>query len=480
VKERAERRLGEVVGGKYKITRFLAAGGMGSVYEAQHTLVKRRFAVKFLHPDLARKRELLVRFQREAEAAGALESENVAAALDFGVTGDGAPFIVLEYLAGVSLERLLEVEGTLPAARATELVQQACRGVQAAHALGIVHRDLKPHNLFVCRREDGTDLLKVLDFGVAKLETLETSAATRTGTVLGTPSYMAPEQARGEKSVGHGADVYALGAILYELLSGKKPHPGASHNAILHHISTQPAVPLASACEGLAEGLVTVVEQALAAAPEDRPASAEAFGHALAPWVEHRAWPAPKLEATPAAREGESSSTELAPVAPLAEASGAPSLAVASLERERESSHPQRPPRPFIVLAGGASLLALGLFLSRGGAPPPQRSPVPPALAPAAAVTEVSHDEGRSRDVAAAPRARAPEPVAPLATGAPAPPRAVGLPAAEPAASSHRAARRSAPTPASRPGAKRENRGTLADAPAAPALFDSTNPYRAP
>ena len=472
MKDRAERRLGEVVGGKYKITRFLAAGGMGSVYEAQHTLVKRRFAVKFLHPDLARKRELLGRFQREAEAAGALESENVAAAVDFGVAGDGSPFIVMEYLGGVSLEHLLEAEGTLPAGRAADLVQQACRGVQAAHALGIVHRDLKPHNLFVCRREDGTDLVKVLDFGVAKLEALENSAATRTGTVLGTPSYMAPEQARGEKTVGHAADVYALGAILYELLSGKKPHPGASHNAILHHISTQPAVPLAAACEGLPEGLVAIVEQALAAAPEARPASAEAFGQALGPWALHRAWPAPKVDVTPAAREGESSSTELAPAAaPALQSSAAPSLAIASLERDRDSTRPHRPPRAFLALAGLATLVALAFFLGQRNAPSAGTSPPSAPLAP---VPDVNQPE-----VAAAPLGREPEPPASLATVAPAPAPAANVRAEEPAVSNPHRPRR-LPTSAPRAHPASEKGTPPADAPAAPALFDTNNPYRAP
>jgi serine/threonine-protein kinase len=309
-------RVDEVVGGKYRIVRFLASGGMGSVYEAHHTVVHRRFAVKFLHHDLALRRELLARFQREAEAAGALESEHVAAAVDFGIAADGAPYIVFEYLGGESLEHLLEREGRLPIERATHLVQQACRGIQAAHAAGIVHRDLKPHNLFVSRREDGADLLKVLDFGVAKLEFLEKSdAATRTGTVLGTPSYMSPEQARGEKNVDHLSDVYALGAILYELLSGKKPHPGDSHNAILHHIATQPALPLARAQQGLPDLLAAIVDAALAHDPVARPESAEALAVALAPWARAEVWPAGAPE-TSAPRHAEPSTTLLAPAEP--------------------------------------------------------------------------------------------------------------------------------------------------------------------
>jgi len=145
--------VGALVGGKYRIVRLLAHGGMGVVYEAHHAVVRRRFAIKFLRRDLAERREILTRFQREAEAAGALENENVAAAVDFGISDDGMPYIVMEYLVGESVGALLERAGCLPAQRACDLVMQACRGVEAAHAAGIVHRDLKPHNLFLCRRD---------------------------------------------------------------------------------------------------------------------------------------------------------------------------------------------------------------------------------------------------------------------------------------------------------------------------------------
>ena len=287
-------RLGEVVGGKYRIVRLLAAGGMGAVYEAQHAVVKRRFAVKFLHPELALRRDILARFQREAEAAGALESENVAAAVDFGIAADGTPYIIMEYLVGESLAELLEREGRLPAARAADLVAQACRGIEAAHRAGIVHRDLKPRNLFVCRRQDGTDLVKVLDFGVAKLEALdENTAATHTGAVLGTAAYMAPEQARGDKQIDHRADVYALGAILYELVSGRRPHPGESQNAILYHISTQPVVPLETVDPGLPAALAATATRALAHDPEARFPSAAELADALVAVANRQVWPAP-------------------------------------------------------------------------------------------------------------------------------------------------------------------------------------------
>jgi len=284
------KKVGEIVGGKYRLVRYLASGGMGDVYEAQHTVVKRRFAVKLLHAELATQRESLARFQREAQSAGALESENVAAAVDFGIAEDGSPYIVMEYLAGESLRALACRLRRLPLSRAADIVVQACRGVGAAHKAGIVHRDLNPQNLFVCRREDGTDVVKVLDFGVAKLEAVE-SAETRTGTILGTPAYLSPEQARGEKTVDHRTDVYGLGAVMYELLTGQKPHPGDSHNAILHHICTQPALPLEGDKLELPPGLVDVVHRALASNPGDRQESAEALAHDLAPWATREVWP---------------------------------------------------------------------------------------------------------------------------------------------------------------------------------------------
>jgi len=285
-------RIGDILAGKYRVVRFLAEGGMAVVYEAQHIVVKRRFAVKVLRPDFSQRREILARFQREAESAGRIESEHIAAALDFGITGDGSPFIVMEHLTGESLAALLARELHLPVGRAADLCIQACKGVHAAHSAGIIHRDLKPQNLFVCRREDGTDLLKVLDFGIAKLEATDAQgAATRTGTMLGTPFYMSPEQARGDRDAGHRIDVYGLGAVLYEMLSGQKPHPGESHNAILHHIATQPALPLAGRAPELPAPIVEIVHRSLAPDPCERFASAKDLGDALAPFARCEVWP---------------------------------------------------------------------------------------------------------------------------------------------------------------------------------------------
>jgi endoglucanase len=345
-------RTGELVGGKYRVGRLLAKGGMGVVYEAQHEVVRRRFAIKFLRQAFADRRDILARFQGEAAAAGALENENVAAAVDFGVVDDGTPYIVMEYLVGESLATLVEREGRLPVARAADLLAQACRGVGAAHAAGIIHRDLKPQNLFVCRRDDGSDRVKVLDFGVAKLQAIEeASAATRTGTMLGTVAYMAPEQARGEKAVDARADVYALGAILYELVSGRRPHPGDSQNAILHHIATHAAVPLESVQPGLPAGFAEIVGRALASEPAARPPSAAKLAEQLAPFARRERWPGPPEAATRAVGD----------------------------ERASPPARPSTMARPRLgprALAGGAILLAalaVGATAARKVVAPPAR-----------------------------------------------------------------------------------------------------------
>jgi len=450
---RAEKanRIGELVGAKYRIVRMLAEGGMGVVYEAQHEVVKRRFAIKFLRPDLAERRDILNRFQREAEAAGALESENVAAAVDFGIATDGTPYIVMEYLVGESLGSLLQREGHLPVARAADLASQAGRGIQVAHGSGIIHRDLKPQNLFLCRRHDGTDLLKVLDFGVAKLQAIdEMNAATRTGAVLGTVAYMSPEQARGDKVVDQRSDVYALGAILYEMVSGQKPHPGESHNAILHHIATHPAVPLESVEAGLPAGFGEIVARALSSDPEARPASAEAFVEALVPFAGRAVWSAPKLEDSGPTRATAERRPSVPPATPTSPA-------------------PPRRLRPFLVAGFGAIAIAVVVV-----AVVRQRS-TPSSLGSAGVD---SRQLPATVAVTAAPAApAAATPAAPAAAAArvgvrPAPPSADGrVPA--------RAVRRhGGSTPTSTSASTPSSPAPVGKSHDAPITFDQDNPYK--
>lgn len=278
-------RIGSVVGGKYRLVRCIGEGGMGEVYEAHHVTVGRRFALKFLQRHLAQYQDALERFRREARAAGALENEHIAGVLDFDTASDGTPFLVMEYLVGESVAELLRREGPLPVTRAVSIVLQVCRGLKAAHDAGIIHRDLKPDNLFSLRRADGSELIKILDFGIAKLSSEEPSPAlTRSGAMMGTPFYMAPEQARGDKQLDARVDVYALGVILYELLSAEKPHPGDSHNAILAHILTEPIVPIERRRPNLPPALAALIGRALARSRDDRPSSVEALARELAPF----------------------------------------------------------------------------------------------------------------------------------------------------------------------------------------------------
>ena len=244
-------RIGTVISGRYLVKELLGEGGMGSVYLAEHTHMKKRVALKLLHPEMSDNVEVQSRFEREAMASAHIEHPNVAAATDFGRTEDGAYFLVLEYVEGTDLRDTMQL-GPLAAARALRITRQIALALERAHESGIVHRDLKPENVMLVKREDEPDFVKVLDFGIAKV--LELGAAsggagqaagqsdiakrtvgqplTRLGTILGTPEYMAPEQALGE-AVTPAADLYGVGVMLYEMLTGKHPFDPPDRTAML-------------------------------------------------------------------------------------------------------------------------------------------------------------------------------------------------------------------------------------------------------
>ncbi|HEV8551715.1 MAG TPA: serine/threonine-protein kinase, partial [Polyangiaceae bacterium] len=248
--------VGQVLADSYEVTRLLGEGGMGRVYEARHTrLTGKRFAVKLLHSDLARQPEVVTRFQREAEAASGIQHPNVLSVHDVNVTLDGQPYIVTELLQGEELGEYLERVGKLPVADAVRVVRQICKALGAAHDSGVVHRDVKPENVFLTgdlkRLEHAT--VKVIDFGISKVAQAGGESLTKTGMVMGTPDYMPPEQARGDR-VDARADIYAVGAILYRALTGKKPFEGLDPMATLTAVlvqepgrpsSVNPDVPLA-------------------------------------------------------------------------------------------------------------------------------------------------------------------------------------------------------------------------------------------
>jgi serine/threonine protein kinase len=278
-----DRRIGTVVD-KYTIVRMLGRGGMGAVYEARHKL-SRRFAIKFLHPELAANREILHRFENEAKAAGQLEHPNLAAVIDWGRSADGAPYIVMEYLEGEDCSSLLKRLGPLPPTRAADVVFQSCRGLAVAHRAGIIHRDLKPANLFLCDAGDGSDLVKVLDFGIAKLRSFDRSFVTGMGATLGTPYYMSPEQAGGAGEVDRRTDVWSLGVVLYELLSGEKPFKGNHFVQGMREILHTDAPRLSTVRRGIPLGLVAVVHRAMEKDLEKRYPTVDALADALGPFA---------------------------------------------------------------------------------------------------------------------------------------------------------------------------------------------------
>lgn len=278
-------RTTSTIANKYQIIRLIKSGGMGEVYEARHLRLGRRVAIKFLRPAYAQDPAHMARFDREACAAGSLEHENIAALFDIGSDEHGVPFIVMEYVVGDTLRSLIDESAPLPVPRAVAIAQQVCAGLQAAHAKGIIHRDLKPDNLMVCQRTDGRDWVKILDFGIARvMHDTAQPEVTATGVVLGTAHYMSPEQARGE-TIDVRSDVHAVGAILYELLSGEKVHPGETYNTAIYHVLRKEYVPLDTLRPTLPSELVEAVHRALAPQPSQRFASMEDFADTLSIFV---------------------------------------------------------------------------------------------------------------------------------------------------------------------------------------------------
>lgn len=226
--------IGATLAGSYQIAQLIGEGGMGRVYEARHTrLPNKRFAIKVLLEEFARQPEVVARFEQEAEAASAIAHPNIVSVFDVSRLPDGRPYIVSEYLEGQEFGALLERVGRLQPEVAVRIVRQVCVALEAAHAGGVIHRDMKPENVFLIG-DPTAPLVKVLDFGISKREDSRANL-TRTGMVMGTPSYMAPEQARGEK-VDRSADIYAVGAILYHALTGRPPFDGEDGAAVLSQV----------------------------------------------------------------------------------------------------------------------------------------------------------------------------------------------------------------------------------------------------
>ena len=266
---------------KYVIVAHIKTGGMGAVYEVEHTGLGKRLAAKLLLPELVKRPELLERFHREARAASATGHENIVEVTDLGETRSGAPFLVMELLDGRTLGTELK-EGRLPPERAVHITRQILSALRAAHARGIVHRDLKPENIFLIQRGGDPDFVKVLDFGIAKrLDEELGEELTQAGQVVGTPTYMAPEQARGGE-IDHRVDVYASGALLYRMVTGHRPFVGPNFNALLFAIAQGAPTPPRQHAPEVSPVLEAAILRAMLVDPRARYQSVDAFDEALA------------------------------------------------------------------------------------------------------------------------------------------------------------------------------------------------------
>jgi serine/threonine-protein kinase len=274
---------GQILEGKYRLTDPIGSGGMGFVYAAQHVRLGRRLAVKFLLPELAESPEALFRFQQEATAVGRIGSPHIVDVIDLGTTPQGAPFLVMEFLDGRPLSALLDETPVLPMPRIAHILCQTFDALETAHEQGIVHRDLKPENVFLLARGAWPDFVKLLDFGISKILG-DGSFHTRTGALLGTPRYMAPEQATGSGAVDQRADLWSVGVILYRALTGRFPHPGTGVAEIVTAIVTTEPVAPRLVRPDLDPAIEALVLRALARNPAARFPTAAAFREALSPW----------------------------------------------------------------------------------------------------------------------------------------------------------------------------------------------------
>jgi serine/threonine-protein kinase len=276
-------KAGDLIGGKYRILRLIGEGGMGAVYEARHEHLGSTVALKFLHPELAQNPAIVARFLQEGRVSASIRSPHVTQVTDVDQTPDGAAYLVMELLDGETLEKRLERGSPLPLFDAVEIGMQILSALEVAHGRGIVHRDLKPDNVWLTPSPAGT-VVKLLDFGIAKLRTSTEvlQISTRPGSIMGTPAYMAPEQAISADQVDHRADLYSFGVMMYEMLSGQRPIEADNPHQVIEALARGAIAPLSSRNPYVPANLSALVDMLVQANPDKRPRNATEVREELA------------------------------------------------------------------------------------------------------------------------------------------------------------------------------------------------------
>lgn len=369
----AELEAGCLIASKYRLVRRLGAGAMGAVWEVEHELTEKHLALKLVSPELASDRQYHERMLREARAAGRIEHPNVVEIYDVGETREGRPFLVMELLRGESLEDLLDRSGALPAEHAVAIATQVAAGLAAAHTAGVVHRDLKPANIFL-HQHHGNTVVKVVDFGVSKLLSHERATSSVTGLAIGSPAYMSPEQARGERDIDHRCDIWALGVVLFESLTGQRPFSGETAYDVVAEV-LKGDIPRARSVNGsVSEHLDGIVAACLQRNRDARPASA----------MEVLRWLDP-TGAIVARRDSRRETPSLAPPRPSASSTvGARSATGATTTTPASQTQPlqSQQGRSFRALLASAGVVALlgvagAAALVASGGPATSATPLP-------------------------------------------------------------------------------------------------------
>jgi serine/threonine-protein kinase len=367
--------------GNYRILRVLGEGGMGVVYEAEHMAMRRRAAIKVLRPELAKDEQAMHRFFNEARATNEVRHPGMVQVYDCGRLEDGAPWLIMELLEGETLTRRLTRLSRLSSAEVIEIGGQAASVLEAAHGAGIVHRDLKPDNLFVIPdpENDAAERVKVLDFGIAKLSRMSSTGSmrTQTGTLMGTPLYMSPEQCRGTKQIDARSDIYSLGLILYQLAAGELPFVSEGIGELFDMQMNRPAPPLVQKVPTVNPALAQAIHRTLEKNPADRFQSMDELGQALVaagdPAVGRSMTQAMSTTGGRLGRTNPPSQTMQLPT------NISTTLTASALEMETERIPPRRSFPVVAVVIAGAVVIGGAIFALRALSPPP--SPPPPIAA---------------------------------------------------------------------------------------------------